>query len=929
MKDIKSTSVPAASLATAFAAALVTFVAHGATLTLGDASLSGDQLSVPVTVVGASSGTLTIVAAEAAPRDGEPAISSGSVAASQTISAPGTYSMTFTVTLGTKVAYRAELGGDVSPTGDVIAYDNNEYFYWKAGVEGNWHDKNNWTIGATDGYQRLGYPGYVTKARVEFPTVPADNSQTNIVHIDTSYTIYKLYLNHSYIVARLVGVHGDELLTITGGEDGISQDRVADVTFDHMRVTTQNWPITRNDSLSLVNGAYLTTRWWIHINGANAKLYVGSGSEIRASYEWWYGISLSGENAEIEIDDGYVYTPRLRIGANGQDKPSANQVLTATPKGVVFKGVRPQLEIAQEFASIAEMPNNPVFEFYVPANGFAAAPVVGSPGSGGIYQMLGADYLDNIGSVTNGAPIVFKVNSLSPFFEGSSSDTIVLVDWSAYGNGGIYESRVVFASMDDPIDNYLSYGSAGSSILATLKGNGGAIAHPVLSDVATAEVVDDNLVVSTDVSALPETGTTTARLYIGVAGPNGDPKTNMTLAAESVVSAAGSASLSAEAVLGSQMAYAIVLVYENGGSSWTGSTTTNVMVVSANGTEYVWVNDTAGVWSDPANWTCSATDGKKRLGYPAYGCRVRFYGNQTAVVEVDGPYTGLGDSFMDNTGLNLTMIGTVPGAEVRMSGIRCTDGNNLALDGVALTTGSYAVGDHGSLRLTNGASMTTSWALGIEGVDALLYVGTNCQVRVSNAEPYHRLGLSGENAEIVIDGGTINALYLGIGGYYGSGEESLLAKGEPKGVTFSGPNPQLILRDSESRYKTKVYAALGSSPIFNFIIPEGGYVSTPIMRTGGNGNTLFEQSSADIPAVTFKVDRKSPYLKVRGNFTQQLVDWSTSTAETKLNTGGVVLTDMPKLAMGETIYFTPTAGEAKSGIAADCRGRTGFEIRLR
>ena len=644
----KTSSFSIAALVSAFAS----LVAHGATLTLGEASLSGDRLTVPVTVDGASSGTLTIVAAEAAPRDGEPAISSGSVAASQTISAPGTYSMTFTVTLGTKVAYRAELGGDASATGETIAYDNNEYFYWKTGVEGNWHDKNNWTIGATDGYRRLGYPGYVTKARVEFPSVPTDNSQTNIVHIDTSYTIYKLYLNHSYIVARLAGVHGDELLTITGGEEGISQDRVANVTFDHVRVTTQNWPITRNDSLSLVNGAYLTTRWWIHINGANAKLYVGSGSEIRASYEWWYGISLSGENAEIEIDDGYVYTPRLRIGANGQDKPSANQVLTATPKGVVFKGNSPKLEIAQEFASIAEMPNNPVFEFHVPANGFAAAPVVGSPGSGGLYQMLGADYLDHAGEVVTGAPVVFKVNSLSPFFEGNTRDTIVLVDWSEYGNGGIYKDRVVLAPMDDPSNNYLSYDGAGSCVFATLSGNGGTIVHPVLSDTATAEVVDDNLVVSTDVSALPETGTTTARLYIGVAGPNGDPKTNMTLAAEAVVSAAGSASLSAEAVLGSQMAYAIVLVYENGGSSWSGSTTTNAMVVSENGTEYVWVNDTAGVWSDPANWTCSASDGKKRLGYPAYGCRVRFYGNQTAVVEVDGPYTGLGDSFMDNTGLN-------------------------------------------------------------------------------------------------------------------------------------------------------------------------------------------------------------------------------------------------------------------------------------
>jgi hypothetical protein len=99
------------------------------------------------------------------------------------------------------------------------------------------------------------------------------------------------------------------------------------------------------------------------------------------------------------------------------------------------------------------------------------------------------------------------------------------------------------------------------------------------------------------------------------------------------------------------------------------------------------------------------------------------------------------------------------------------------------------------------------------------------------------------------------------------------------------------------------------------------------VRYGRNGTTLFAQSSADIPAVKFVVDRSSPYLKARGDFTQQLLDWSSSTADPKLNTAGVSFANMPRDK--ERMYFTPESGDTKSGIAVDCKGRQGLAVVIR
>ena len=79
--------------------------------------------------------------------------------------------------------------------------------------------------------------------------------------------------------------------------------------------------------------------------------------------------------------------------------------------------------------------------------------------------------------------------------------------------------------------------------------------------------------------------------------------------------------------------------------------------------------------------------------------------------------------------------------------------------------------------------------------------------------------------------------------------------------------------------------------------------------------------------ICMAVTRMSPYLKVRGDFTQQLVDWTRNNTSYQLNTAGVSFAAMPHA--GERMYFTPEQGDAKSGIAVDCVGTKAFMVIIR
>ena len=907
----------------AFAVVMASIAANAATLALGDASLSGDQLTVPVTVSGSSGGTLELYIGEAGPKDGNPSATVS--AATLAISSDGDYNLTAQISVGAKIAYKAVLGSDESATGTITATDDSEYI-WVNNATGLWSNPDNWTrkktSEGTDTYKNIGYPAYTT-GQVRF-----NGNQTAEVTVDADYPeMGDLRIDNPGLSLTLIG-NG---CSLSFGNAHAATDNT--IVLDNIRLTSRGaYTVAARSTTRLINGSVLRTNWETNVNGTDAYLYVGPDCEVYASYGYWWTFRLDGANALVEVDDGYIHSRGFRIG--GQNGGS-------TPKGFVIKGKHPKIFFQQEFIVCSAIPSNPVFEFVVPRGGYTEAPIQKT--ADGNFALGSSTWQDHNEDANEYPGVAFTVNEYSPFYQDDQAFDACVLDWSA-STLGIRDGHVILqkTSENSPTD-YLYFVKANANgetsqdqVWIHLTGTGTPTDLPRMSSTAQASTDSSTgkVTISSSIESYPSDAyTTTVELWLAAGGPKDDPASSFQKVATKAITAAGDFSFEYNGVFGTKIFYKLVCVADNGDSEWSCGATAvqNVVLADPHNRRYRWADGASGVWSDPANWTLEgADDGLQRIGYPTWGADAGFYYG-TDVVTIDADYENIHEIILGWGGSDLTFKSDTDGTvrTIETGGFREGQYANVkvSLDAVSFASlgnkrpGSYHIKDNSSLRMYNGACVDVQWEFTVEGQNAYLYIGTNCQIRASVAEPYHRFGLSGSNAEVVIDGGTIETLYLAIAK---NGDTA----NAPKGITFSGKNPRLLIRDNmANNYLTQIYSAINASPVFTFVIPEDGFESTPIVRTGNNGNTFFGQDSEGIPAVTLKVDRSSPYLKVRGNFTQQLVDWSTSSAATKLNTDGVAFGAVPRV--GEFFYFTPTEGEAKSGIAVSCLGSSGIAIIVR
>ena len=269
--------------------------------------------------------------------------------------------------------------------------------------------------------------------------------------------------------------------------------------------------------------------------------------------------------------------------------------------------------------------------------------------------------------------------------------------------------------------------------------------------VSDPRVEGDVMVVPCSVTDLSEPVTLT--LQLGAAAPKeGEPTLNAVVAT-CEVDANGVCEFCTPVTLGTKIVCRV--------EASDGTVSSERRLTVPDSAAYTWKPNGDGLWSDPTMWTCSANDGLRRLGYPSYGSRFDIYGNQTDVIRVDAAYTDLqGNGTLGWGGANITFIGTVPGACIGTSGFK--DGQyddiQVTLDGVAFPDlGTWHVKNRSSLVMRNGASIVTRWEVWVEGTDASMFVGPDCRVAVSVAEPYHALRVKGQNARLVVEGGSIDA----------------------------------------------------------------------------------------------------------------------------------------------------------------------------
>ena len=402
------------------------------TVTANVTSLNGDSAKVFLAV------------GMAEPKDGDPAALMKGVI-TNTVTATGNTVFTWDgAILGTKLAFAVmnvvESGGTASTNSTsttVLVLQDTMGYRWVPNAKGLWSDAENWTLTKTDdGLPRLGYPSYGSTFTIY------GSAQTSEIWVDANYEDLEAEDRGSTL-----GWENDEI-TFKGVVNGAAigypdnsgfkdgQYKNVKVTLDNVSLTCGSYHVKEGSSLTMLNSAYLYTRWEFDATGNNSTLFVGDGCELEQ-----YGVDgdrfhFSGENASFVISNGLVRANTLRIGGNGD---SDVRYEGQTPKGIFFLGERPQLRIKQYAKIHADMGAQLPVVFTIPTNGFERTPIVKTGNTNRGFAERKSDGIPGM---------LFSVDLKSPYLAGSSRFHQQLVDWTYNGSSyAVNTSAVSFAEM--------------------------------------------------------------------------------------------------------------------------------------------------------------------------------------------------------------------------------------------------------------------------------------------------------------------------------------------------------------------------------------------------------------------------------------------------------------------------------------------------
>ena len=374
-----------------------------------------------VTALNGESANVFLAVGVAEPKDGDPALRMSGVI-TNTVTATGSTTFVWDgAVLGTKIAFAVMnvVGSTTNSTtvSTMTLNDTAEYF-WKAGETGYWSDSTKWTTSVADGLPRLGYPSYGSRFQTRW------GSQTAEILVDAAYEGLQggtsLGWRNDYITFRGT-VEGASIGYPQGSGFGDGQYDNVHITFDGVALTCGSYHVKENASLTMLNGAYLYTRWEFTVEGSNASLYVGDGCELFQDGVDGNRFQFSGENASIVISNGLVRAKSFRFGArNSSDTAYAGKC----PAGFRFEGASPQLCINYEANIPVDVGADIPVVFCIPENGFGATPIV--KGSTANKVFASKDSSANHG-------LSFKVDLASPYLATANRFRQQLVDWT-YNN---------------------------------------------------------------------------------------------------------------------------------------------------------------------------------------------------------------------------------------------------------------------------------------------------------------------------------------------------------------------------------------------------------------------------------------------------------------------------------------------------------------
>lgn len=393
-----------------------------------------------VTSLNGDSAKVFLAVGMAEPKDGDPAALMTGVITNTVTATGDTVFVWDGAVLGTKLAYAVmnvvESGGTASTNATSVVVetlqDPAEYF-WIANETGYWSDSTKWTTSVADGLPRLGYPSYGSRFQTRW------GSKTAVIYVDAAY--------EGLQGGTALGWRNDEIAfigTVPGAAIGYPEtagfsDGQYDnthITLDGVSLTCGSFHVQHDSSLTMLNGAYLYTRWETYVRGDNGSLFVGDGCELYQHGVDGNRFELSGENASVVISNGLVRANTFRIcGDSDSDATYAGK----TPKGIFFLGERPQLQVLQYAKIHADMGAELPVVFTVPANGFERTPIVKSGSTNRGFAERKSDDIPGM---------LFSIDLKSPYLAGSQRFRQQLVDWTYNGNSyEVNTSGVSFAEM--------------------------------------------------------------------------------------------------------------------------------------------------------------------------------------------------------------------------------------------------------------------------------------------------------------------------------------------------------------------------------------------------------------------------------------------------------------------------------------------------
>lgn len=396
-------------------------------VTLADAVTSGivsengkNTLTVTanVTAINGENAKVFLAVGVSEPKDGDPALRMVGIITNE-VTATGTTTFVWDgAVLGTKIAYAVMnvVGSTTNATALTVSKltDTAEYF-WIADAEGYWSDSTKWTTSVEDGLPRLGYPSYGSKFQTRW------GSKTAVILVDAAYEDLQggttLGWRNDTITFRGT-VEGAAIGYPETAGFGDGQYDLTHITLDGVSLTCGSYHVQPNSSLTMLNGAYLYTRWDVTVAGENASLFVGNACEL-----YQYGrdgdrFQFSGENASIVISNGLVRAKSLRFGAkNAEDTGNEGK----TPAGLRFEGSSPRLLISGDANIPLDIGADIPVVFCVPENGYSAAPIAKA-------TTAGVTFAARESSITHG--LLFSIDEKSPYLVIRAKFHQLLVDWT-------------------------------------------------------------------------------------------------------------------------------------------------------------------------------------------------------------------------------------------------------------------------------------------------------------------------------------------------------------------------------------------------------------------------------------------------------------------------------------------------------------------